>query len=69
MPPEYYGGKGSTPYLSKIKCSLSFQDKINIHLLVVDSSKICTTHPNRVQKLIRRYQSRTAEERLRLADD
>lgn len=50
MSTEYYGGNESTPYLYNGKYNLSFQDKINILLLDVDSSKICTTRPNGVQE-------------------
>ena len=62
----YFENNLATPYLYKGKHSLSFDDKINILLLGVDSSKVCTERPNGVQEnacfVIDRSQLKNAED-------
>ncbi|KAJ7376936.1 hypothetical protein OS493_031532 [Desmophyllum pertusum] len=45
MPTMHFGNDPSTPYLYKGKYTLTFQEKMHILLLDVDSTKICTKTP------------------------
>ena len=50
MAVTYFGNDKSTPYLFKGKYDLSFDDKLHILLLDVDTTKVCTRRPNNVQE-------------------
>ena len=50
LPLAYFRNNKSTPYLYKGKYDLSFENKLHILLLDVDSSKVCTKRPNGVQE-------------------
>ncbi|KAJ7375266.1 hypothetical protein OS493_002013 [Desmophyllum pertusum] len=50
MPTMHFGNDPSTPYLYKGKYTLTFQEKMHILLLDVDSTKICTKRPNGVHE-------------------
>lgn len=46
----YYRNCTETPYLHKGKTTLSFESKVNMLLLDVDSTKICSKRPNGVEE-------------------